>query len=74
MHGGGDPSYGMYLWGWPLTQMLRGLVAPDWNGYALAALAIPASLLAGYASWFLIERPVLRLIDRRRARRSLVAS
>ena len=71
---GGDPSYGIYLWGWPITQMLRAYVGPGWTGYELAALALPVVIGVGYASWFLIEKPVLRAAGRQLAQRRLSLS
>ena len=55
----GDPSYGMYLWGWPMQQILRSITGAGWSGYAFAALCVPIALALGYVSWFVIERPVL---------------
>ncbi|MGP3699254.1 acyltransferase family protein [Rhodobacter sp. NSM] len=56
----GDPSYGMYLWGWPVQMLLRALVGPGWSGWAFAALSLPVAAAAGYLSWFLLERRFLR--------------
>lgn len=59
----GDPSYGTYLWGWPVQQMVVALVpdiAPFLNFLISAALAVAM----GYLSWHLIERPALSLKDR----------
>lgn len=53
----GDPSYGMYLWGWPVQQVLRASVGPDWSGYSFFLLSIPTVVLVGYASWYFVERP-----------------
>jgi peptidoglycan/LPS O-acetylase OafA/YrhL len=55
----GDPSYGMYLWGWPMQQVLRSMIGAGWSGYAFAALCVPIALGLGYVSWFVVERPVL---------------
>lgn len=57
----GDPSYGIYLWGWPVTQVLRGATGPDWTGYSLTAIALPITIVLGYASWHYLEAPTLRL-------------
>ena len=55
----GDPSYGIYLWAWPIQQVARAVVGDGWSGYALAALSLPFAVAAGYASWHAIERPAL---------------
>lgn len=55
-----DYSYGIYLWGWPIQQ----LVNHAWPGigpYGMLAVSLPAAWLAGAASWFLVERPSLSL-------------
>jgi peptidoglycan/LPS O-acetylase OafA/YrhL len=59
-----DFSYGTYLWGWPVGQtvvMLAHVKAP----LALFALTAPIALAIGALSWFCIEKPALRLKDRR---------
>lgn len=62
----GDPSYGVYLWGWPIQQVLRSLTGAGWSGYAFAALCVPIALAIGYASWHLLERPVLNFARKQR--------
>jgi peptidoglycan/LPS O-acetylase OafA/YrhL len=54
-----DVSYGLYLWGYPLSQLL---VAhhPGLRWWALALSVTPLALLAGWSSCRLIEQPVLR--------------
>lgn len=59
----GDPSYGIYLWGWPAQQVVISMwpaVTPFVNFLFASLLAI----LMGYASWHVIERPALSLKDR----------
>lgn len=57
-----DISYGIYIYAFPIQQLLAVLGAPEmlgfW-GYACAALAltVPIAML----SWFLVERPAVRL-------------
>ncbi|SDN70461.1 Peptidoglycan/LPS O-acetylase OafA/YrhL, contains acyltransferase and SGNH-hydrolase domains [Methylobacterium phyllostachyos] len=54
-----DPSYGLYLYAWPIQNLLIAWVpglAP-WTG---AALTLAAALPLGILSWFLVERPMLR--------------
>jgi peptidoglycan/LPS O-acetylase OafA/YrhL len=57
----GTISYGIYLWHWPIL-----IVATDNGLYRLPdaleiALVCGVAILAGWASWRLVERPVLRL-------------
>lgn len=54
----GDPSYGTFLWGWPVSQLLvlAGVSGPVPIVAASAVLAVAC----GYASWWLIERRSLR--------------
>ena len=50
----GDPSYGVYLWGYPVQQTLvtAGLTAV----WPLAAVGAALALALGYASWHLVEK------------------
>ena len=58
----GDPSYGMYVWAFPIQQVLVWAGVHD--PWAVVALAAPASIAAGYASWHLVERRAVRLAHR----------
>jgi peptidoglycan/LPS O-acetylase OafA/YrhL len=65
----GDFSYGMYLYGWPVEQLLvlwlgRKAGVPD---VLLLGLAVTTTLAVG--SWFLVEKPALAL-KRRTAKRA----
>ena len=62
----GDYSYGMYIYAFPIQQLIawHGVTDPLWN----MALAAPAALACAVASWTLIEAPALRL--KRPARRA----
>ena len=56
----GDPSYGIYLWGWPVQQVLVAklpAISP-WHNFLAAALI---ATCLGYASWWCLERPMLKL-------------
>lgn len=56
----GDPSYGIYLWGWPIQQLTISMwpeITPSQNCFISLILAI----IAGYISWNIIENPALNL-------------
>jgi peptidoglycan/LPS O-acetylase OafA/YrhL len=57
-----DYSYGIYLYGYPITQALVAAV-PTLRGHIIVAvpLAILATLAFASASWHFIERPALSL-------------
>ncbi|MEY2470223.1 MAG: hypothetical protein QOF21_2921 [Actinomycetota bacterium] len=65
----GDPSYGTYLYAFPIQQLLA------WGGVtsalAMFALATPLAITAGYASWYLVER---RFLPARSPRQPAVSS
>lgn len=63
----GTVSYAAYLWNYPLTLWLRPHL--DLAGPAAAALTVVAAAL----SWRLVEGPVQRLQQRRRAREAVIA-
>lgn len=50
-----DLSYGCYVWHMPVINLLLVLAIPD------AALAFGLTLALATASWFLVEKPALRL-------------
>ena len=60
----GDFSYGVYLWGFVMQQMIVALT-PDITPLPLFALAATATLTMGALSWHLIEKPALKLKPRR---------
>lgn len=56
----GDYSYGIYLWGFPMQQVVAHhlpMLSPIQN----ALLAFPLALLLAIFSWYAIESPALRL-------------
>lgn len=63
-----DYSYGIYLYGWPVQQIIA-MVAPDMSPVILAAIALPLSWLCGAASWHLVEKHPIAW--KRRALRSV---
>ncbi|WP_217133922.1 acyltransferase family protein [Leucobacter chinensis] len=60
LHRIGDPSYGMYLWGFPVQQtlILCAGVVPLWQSIAIV---LPTSIALGLASWHLVEKPAITL-------------
>ena len=55
----GDPSYGLYIYGWPVSQAIVHLT-PGVSPVELAALTVLFTIPLAYLSWHLIERPGLR--------------
>ena len=56
----GDPSYGIYLWGWPVQQMVVAL-SPNITPLFNCLISIEIAVFMGYISWHLVERPALSL-------------
>jgi len=57
-----DISYGIYLYAWPVQKLLIWYV-PGISPWALAVAAGFISMLLGYASWRLVEKPMLKFKD-----------
>jgi len=57
----GDFSYGTYLYAFPIQQTIVRAWDKPMNPYLLFALAAPLALVFAVASWYLVERPFLRL-------------
>lgn len=56
----GDYSYGLYLWGFPMQQVVAHL-APRLTPAGNGLVAWPLAMLLAVLSWHLVERPALRL-------------
>lgn len=70
----GDFSYGIYLWGWPVEQMVRAIAGPGLGVAGTLAVAAPLTYAVAVASWRLVEAPALRLRDRRARLRPAAAA
>ena len=57
----GDFSYGMYLFAFPIQQSLICRFQPHLTPLRLFCLAFPLTLLLSALSWYLVEKPALRL-------------
>lgn len=57
----GDMSYGVYLWGWPVQQLVRRWQGPGSTALENAAASLPIALAMGYLSWHLLERQALKM-------------
>lgn len=65
----GDYSYGLFLYGFPVQQMLVALY-PALGPTALTACALPLTLLVAIASWRWVEQPLLGLKQSRSVSRA----
>ncbi|MGY3175664.1 peptidoglycan/LPS O-acetylase OafA/YrhL [Pseudomonas sp. TE12234] len=55
----GDFSYGVYVFGWPIQQVMAA-VFPNFGVHANQVVTIAASLALASISWFVIEKPCIR--------------
>jgi len=56
----GDLSYGVYVIGWPIQQVVRNQLGAGWSGYGLFFVCLPFVLFAAFLSWHLVEKQALR--------------
>jgi peptidoglycan/LPS O-acetylase OafA/YrhL len=56
----GDASYGVYIWAFPVQQLLYQLVGPDLSPWEMIGLATPVVWVIAQLSWHLVEAPALR--------------
>ena len=57
----GDFSYGVYLYAWPVQQMLLLYFEPSMNVWNLFSLATLISVFLAVLSWNIVEKPALSL-------------
>ena len=55
----GDYSYGLYLYGFPLQQLVAQL-QPEWGPLRSLLLSFPLTLALAIPSWHFVEKPMLR--------------
>ena len=58
LHLRGDVSYGMYIYGWPVTQALVAAI-PGIDPLTLGVLSVLATFPLAWMSWVCVERPGL---------------
>jgi peptidoglycan/LPS O-acetylase OafA/YrhL len=58
---GGDVSYGLYLFAFPVAQVVVELGGSGLSGWGAAGLTFVATYALAFASWKLVEAPALRL-------------
>jgi peptidoglycan/LPS O-acetylase OafA/YrhL len=56
----GDISYGVYLYAWPVTQIVYHYNSGKLSFPAMAALSTALTFGLAWLSWVLVERPALR--------------
>lgn len=58
---GGDYSYGLYLYGWPMQQAVASL-GPEWHEWHWnLGASLPLAAFVAFGSWWLVEKPANRL-------------
>jgi len=67
---GADFSYGLYLFAFPTQQAVNALFGSPLTPLANVALSLPVISILAIASWYLVERPALRLRPRHQFTRS----
>lgn len=55
----GDYSYGLYLYGFPMQQLVA-MWWPEWGPWRSLLLSLPMALVLAVASWHWVEKPMLR--------------
>jgi peptidoglycan/LPS O-acetylase OafA/YrhL len=66
-----DLSYGTYIYGFPVQQLLASLRVYEWGVIAYILLSMIITLVLAAASWFFIERNALKLKPWRRNDRTV---
>lgn len=63
-----DLSYGIYIWGWPVQQVLATIGTEPLGPWMSALLALLLTMPLAWLSWRLVEKPAMRLRKRVPAR------
>lgn len=57
----GEVSYGMYLWGWPIQQIICQLFGGQMNPYINTLLSVPIAVFGGFLLNRLVEKPLSKI-------------
>lgn len=63
LHPRADPSYGIYIYGWPSEQLVK-VIAPSIGAPKLALIAMPLAFIVALISWYYVEKPCMNLAKR----------
>ena len=61
----GDFSYGLYLYAFPVQQLLVFYYGEHLNGLLMFTISLILTLVLAIISWYLVEKPFLKLKPRR---------
>jgi len=64
----GDLSYGIYIYGWPIEEMVAWACGGRALWWQIFLVSLPLSAAAAFLSWHLVEAPALRLKPARQPR------
>ena len=56
----GDLSYGIYLWGWPVQQIVATQMGVGVGFWRLLFVSLPVVVLLAFISWHVVEKRALR--------------
>jgi peptidoglycan/LPS O-acetylase OafA/YrhL len=57
----GDPSYGIYIYAFLVQQTVTALTQNRFGYFGALAISLSITVMLGYLSWHLVERPSLRI-------------
>jgi peptidoglycan/LPS O-acetylase OafA/YrhL len=60
----GDFSYGIYLYGFPIQQAAKSLLPGITSPWLLTMIAFPVIAVCAAFSWYLVEKPILKIRQR----------
>jgi len=60
-----DISYGVYVYAFPVQQLLALAGAQVWGWWAYMVLSVALTVPVAWASWLLVEQPALRFKSKR---------